>query len=213
MLRILICDDHPLFRRGVKDLIADAFAPIEVGEAESSQEALILAKERKWDIAVVDIMMPGRSGPELVEELKQLRPSLPILVMSTCAEEHYAVRMFRAGVSGYLNKARAAHELIEAIKKILTGHKYVSAPVGERFACQIGGDNDTLPHEKLSDREHQVLCLLASGKGLKEIADELCVSANTVSTYRSRILDKMNLKNNAELTHYAIRHSLVNYEP
>jgi DNA-binding NarL/FixJ family response regulator len=211
MLRILICDDHPLFRRGVKDLIADAFAPIEVGEAESSQDALILAKEQKWDIAVMDIIMPGRCGPELVEEFKQLRPSLPILVMSNYPEEQYAVRMFRAGASGYLNKARAAHELIEAIKTILAGRKYVNASVGEHFVAVINGTGNKLPHEDLSDREYQVLCMLASGKSLKEIAEGLCVSTNTVSTYRARILEKMNMKNNAELTHYAIRHSLVQF--
>ena len=209
MLRILIGDDHPLFRRGVRELLTDELAPVEVGEAESGQQILCFVQKRQWDILVMDVTMPGRCGPELLEDLKRARPSLPVLVVSTHPEQQFAVRMFKAGASGYLSKASAATELVEAIKKILTGGKYITGSVGEQLASTIQGGTEKLPHEHLSDREYQVLCMLAAGRTLREIADQLYVSVNTVSTYRSRILEKMNLKNNIELTHYAIRHSLV----
>jgi two-component system invasion response regulator UvrY len=209
MLRILIGDDHPLFRRGVRELLTDELAPVEVGEAESGQEILRFVQKRQWDIVVMDVTMPGRCGPELLEDLKRSWPSLPVLVVSTHPEQQFAVRMFKAGASGYLSKASAATELVEAIKKILTGGKYITGSVGEQLASTIQGGTEKLPHEHLSDREYQVLCMLAAGRTLREIADQLYVSVNTVSTYRSRILEKMHLKNNIELAHYAIRHSLV----
>ena len=211
MVRILIGDDHPLFRRGIKDLMTEAFAHVEIGETENGQEMLALAQARPWDMAVMDIMMPGRCGPELLADLKRACPSLPVLILTTHPEEQFAIRMVKAGASGYLTKAAATTELIEAIKVILAGRKYINASVGEQLAATMHEDSSRPPHQKLSDREYLVMCMLASGKSLKEIAGELCVSANTVSTYRTRILGKMRMKTNAELTSYAIRHSLVKF--
>jgi two-component system, NarL family, invasion response regulator UvrY len=209
MLSILVADDHPIFRRGVKELLTDSFAPVEVGEAETGQELLAMVQKRGWDIVIMDITMPSGTGPELLQELKHVRPSMPVLILSTHPEEQFAVRMFKAGASGYLTKAAVGTELVEAIKRILAGHKYVNNPAGEQLASTIHQSGEKLPHEHLSDREHQILCMLASGKTLTHIANELCVSVNTISTYRARVLEKMNLTNNVELTHYAIRHNLV----
>jgi two-component system invasion response regulator UvrY len=208
-LRILVGDDHPLFRKGLKDLLDEAFAPAEIIEAESGADMLALAQGRDWDIAIMDITMPGKSGPELLHELKEARPALPVLVMSTHPEDLFAVRMFRAGASGYMTKAAAADKVVEAIKTILSGHKYISHSAAEQLAATVERDSKRLPHELLSDREFQVLCMLASGLNLRQIGEQLCVSANTVSTYRARILEKMNLKTNAELTRYAIQYSLI----
>jgi DNA-binding NarL/FixJ family response regulator len=208
-LRILIGDDHPLFRRGVKELLSDSFAPIEVGEAESGTEMLSLVQTHPWDIAVMDITMPGRTGPELLRELKQARPSLPILVMSTHPEEVFAVRMFRAGARGYLSKNSAAEQLLGAIKTVLAGRKYITSAAAQELATTLEHDNTRPSDELLSDREFQVFRMLASGLSVKQIAEELCVSPNTVSTYRLRILEKMNLKTNAGLTQYAIERRLI----
>jgi two-component system invasion response regulator UvrY len=208
-LRILIGDDHPLFRRGLKELLCESFAPIEVGEAESGTEMLSLVRNRPWDIAVMDITMPGHTGPELLKELKQARPSLPILIMSTHPEQIFAVRMFRAGARGYLSKTTAAQDLVGAIKTILAGQKYITASAAQELATTLEHDTTKPPHELLSDREFQVFRMLAAGLSVKQIAEELCVSPNTVSTYRVRILDKMNLKTNAGLTQYAIERGLI----
>ena len=170
---------------------------------------LALVKQREWDIVIMDISMPGRSGLELLRELKEAKPSLPVLVMSTHSEELFAVRMFRAGASGYITKAAAAERVVEAIRTILSGHKYISASAGEQLAANVERDSSKLPHELLSDREFQVFCMLASGMNLRQIGEQLCVSANTISTYRARILEKMNVKSNADLTRYAIQYSLI----
>ena len=208
-LRILIGDDHPLFRRGVKELLSDSFAPIEVGEAESGIEMLSLAQTDPWDIAVMDITMPGHTGPELLSALKQARPSLPILVMSTHPEKVFAVRMFRAGARGYLSKNSAAEELVGAIKMVLAGRKYITSAAAQELATTLEHDTTRPPDELLSDREFQVFRMLASGISVKQIAEELYVSSNTVSTYRVRILEKLNLKTNAGLTQYAIERGLI----
>lgn len=208
-LRILVGDDHPLFRKGLRDLLEEAFASVEVCETESGGDMLALAEQREWDIAIMDITMPGRSGPDLLRALKEIRPLLPVLVMSTHAEELFAVRMYRAGASGYMTKAAAGDQVVDAIKTIISGHKYVSPSAAEQLAATVERDSHRLPHELLSDREFQVLCMLASGLNLRQIADQLCVSANTVSTYRARILEKMNVKSNAELTRYAIQYALI----
>jgi DNA-binding NarL/FixJ family response regulator len=209
MLQVLIGDDHPLFRRGVRELLSESLAPVEIGEAESGPEMLSLANEKPWDVAIMDISMPGRCGPELLEDLKKARPGMPVLVMSTHPADLFAVRVFRVGASGYLTKASAGEELIEAVKAVLAGRRYINAVVAEHLAATIEKNCSQTPHELLSDRELQVLCLLASGKSLKDIASQLCVSANTVSTYRARILEKMNMSSNAQLTSYAIQHSLI----
>jgi DNA-binding NarL/FixJ family response regulator len=209
ILRILVGDDHPLFRKGLKDLLDEAFAPAEVAEAESGADMLALVQQGDWDIAIMDITMPGKSGPELLQGLKEARPTLPVLVMSTHPEDLFSVRMFRAGASGYMTKAAAADKVVEAIRTILSGHKYISHYAAEQLVATVERDSKRLPHELLSDREFQVLCMLASGLNLRQIGEQLCVSANTVSTYRARILEKMNLKSNAELTRYAIQYSLI----
>ena len=208
-LRILIGDDHPLFRRGLKDLLSESFAPAQIGEAGSGAEMLALVWQKQWDIAIMDITMPGQTGPELLEELKQARPSLPVLVMSTHPEKLFAVRMFRAGARGYLSKDVSAEQVIESIRTILSGHKYITAAAAEELAATLEHDILGQPHETLSDREFQVFRMLAVGMSVKQIAGELCVSSNTISTYRNRILEKMNLRTNAGLVRYAIQHGLI----
>lgn len=208
-LRILIGDDHPLFRKGLKELLEESCAPAEIGEAESGLDMLALVKQQDWNVAVMDITMPGKSGLDLLQELKEAKPSLPVLVMSTHPEELFSVRMFRAGASGYITKAAAPDRVVEAIKTILSGHKYISTSAAEQLAAIVERDSSRLPHELLSDREFQVFCMLASGMNLRQIGEQLCVSANTISTYRARILEKMNVKSNAELTRYAIQYSLI----
>jgi DNA-binding NarL/FixJ family response regulator len=170
---------------------------------------LSLVWQRHWDIAIMDITMPGHTGPELLKELKEARPKLPILVMSTHPEQLFAVRMYRAGARGYLPKDTAAENVVKAIKTILSGHKYITTAGAEELATTLEHDSTRLPHELLSDREFQVFRMLASGLNVKQIAEELCVSPNTISTYRARILDKMNFKTNAGLTQYAIEHGLI----
>lgn len=209
MLKILIADDHPLFRKGVKDLLTEGLDKVSIGEASNAQELLALANTGHWDMVVMDISMPGPGGPETVKDLKREHPTLPVLIVSMHPEDQYAVRMFRAGADGYLAKAAASTELIDAVKKLTAGRKYVSAAVAERLAIEADGRKPKPAFESLSDREHQVLCLIASGKGASEIAEELALSVTTISTYRARVLEKLNLKNNAELTRYAIQNGLV----
>ncbi len=209
MLRVLVVDDHPFFRRGVKDILAEGFDAVKIGECGNAHEMLESVRVKKWDLVVMDISMPGRSGPEALKELKRECPTLPVLVMSMHPEDQYAVRMFKAGADGYLTKASAPEELVKAIKKVLGGGQYVSPSLGEKLALTVKTDNEKVPHERLSDREYQVLCLIASGKTVSEIADAIHLSVTTISTYRARILEKMNMKNNAELTRYAVQHGLV----
>ena len=210
MLRILIVDDHPYFRRGVKDILVEGFDAVKFGEGGNANEMLELARHKKWDVVVMDISMPGRGGPEALKLLKAEHPKLPVLVMSMHPEDQYAIRMFKAGADGYLTKASAPDELVRAVKKVLAGGQYVSPSLGEKLALTMkAGTEGGPPHERLSDREYQVLCLIASGKTVSEIADALHLSVTTISTYRARILEKMSMKNNAELTRYAIQHGLV----
>jgi DNA-binding NarL/FixJ family response regulator len=210
MLKVIIADDHPLFRRGVKDILVEGLEKVTIGEAGSAQELLGLAKTGTWDVVIMDISMPGPGGPETVKDLKREYPALPILIVSMHPEEQYAVRMFRAGADGYLEKASAPTELVNAIKKVTAGRKYVSSAVAERLAVDADSRKPKPAFETLSDREHQVLCLIAAGKGASEIAEELALSVTTISTYRARVLEKLGLKNNAELTRYAIQNGLVN---
>lgn len=209
MLRVLVVDDHPFFRRGVKDILAEGFDAVKIGECGNAHEMLESVRVKKWDLVVMDISMPGRSGPEALKELKRECPTLPVLVMSMHPEDQYAVRMFKAGADGYLTKASAPEELVKAIKKVLGGGQYVSPSLGEKLALTVKTENEKVPHERLSDREYQVLCLIASGKTVSEIADAIHLSVTTISTYRGRILEKMHMKNNAELTRYAIQHGVV----
>ena len=206
MLKILTVDDHEVVRRGLKEMFTASSATF--GEARSGTEALTLVRDQQWDIVILDISLGGRSGLEVLGEIKQLQPSLPVLILSMHAEEQYAVRAFKAGASGYINKASPGEELRQAILKIIKGGQYVGPGLAEKIVLQLSR-SEQLPHEGLSDRELQVLCSIASGQTVGEIALKLSLSDKTISTYRRRILDKMDMKTNAELTHYAIRNGLV----
>ena len=206
MLRILTIDDHEVVRRGIKEMFTEESATF--GEARSGAEALALVRKQHWDIAVLDISLGGRSGLEVLTEIKQLRPRMPVLILSMHAEEQYAVRAFKTGASGYINKASSGEELRQAILKIVKGGQYVGPSLAEKMVLQLS-QPAKVPHESLSNRELEVLCSIASGKTVKEIAVNLSLSDKTISTYRRRILDKMDMRTNAELTHYAIRNGLV----
>ena len=206
MLKILTIDDHEVVRRGLKDMFTKESATF--GEARSGAEAVDLVRKQPWDIAVLDISLGGRSGLEVLGELKQLRPRMPVLILSMHAEEQYAVRAFKAGASGYINKASSGEELRKAILKIIKGGQYVGPALAEKIVVQLSQPGK-IPHENLSNREFEVLRSIASGQTVKEIAEKLSLSDKTISTYRRRILDKMDMRTNAELTHYAIRNGLV----
>jgi len=208
MLKVLVVDDFPLFRRGVRDLLVEGFQHAKVGEAGNSHEMLELLRRKPWDVAVMDISMPGMNGLDALKLVKQEFPDLPVLILSMHPEEQYAIRMFKAGADGYLTKVSAPEELVKAIKKVQGGGKYVSPSLGEALAVTLNPGAEKNPHELLSDREYQVLCLIGSGKTISEIADQVNLSVTTISTYRARILEKMRMKTNAELTRYAIQHEL-----
>lgn len=208
-INILIADDHPIVREGFKQVLSETTDMVVAGEASNGQEVLNLIRKNKYDVVLLDISMPGRSGLEILKELRSEHPKLPILIVSIYPEEQYAVRAFRAGASGYLTKASAPHELIEAIRKVSKGGRYVSSSLAEELTYYLDIDATRAPHETLSDREYQVMLLIASGKTVSGIAEELCLSVKTISTYRTHILKKMNLKNNAEITLYAVQNKLV----
>jgi two-component system, NarL family, invasion response regulator UvrY len=208
-MRILIADDHAVVRRGLKEILADEFKLLTVGEAENAGEVLCLVRERVWDVVVLDISMPGRSGLEVLKEVKGIRPQLPVLILTTHPEEQYAIRVLKAGAAGYMSKESAPEHLLEAVRKVNKGGRYISPAVAEILAAGIGGDAERQPHENLSDREYSVLCMIASGKTVGQIGQELSLSVKTISTYRARVLQKLGMKSNAELTHYAISNNLA----
>jgi DNA-binding NarL/FixJ family response regulator len=208
-MRILIADDHPVVRQGLRQMLAAEADLNVVGEAKNGNEMIDLAKRLEWDVAVLDYNMPGKAGLELVKDLRQRFPGRPVLVLSMYPEDRYAMRVLKAGAAGYLTKESAPEELVNALRKVARGGRYVSPALGERLASELAGDGDKPLYETLSDREYQIMWLLASGKTVGDIAKQLFLSPNTVSTYRVRILRKMNVKNNAELMHYAIRNQLV----
>jgi len=193
----------------MKQILAETKDIVVADEAGNGREVLEKVRKSEFDMVLLDISMPGRDGLEILKELKSLKPKLPVLMLSMYPEEQYAVRSLRSGASGYLTKDSAPDELISAIRKVSSGGKYVSASLAEKLALKLGADVEKPLHEALSDREYQVMCMIASGKAVKEIGEELSLSVKTVSTYRSRILDKMRLKGNAELTRYAIDNKLV----
>ena len=212
MIRILVADDHGIVHRGLRQIVAEQPDMTVAGEARTGQEALALAQAKRFDAVVLDISMPGRGGLDVLKELKHLHPRLPVLVLSMHPEEQYAIRALRLGASGYMTKESAPEELIGAIRRIVAGGRYVSASLAETLAgglMQTDRLHDRPPHEALSDREYLVMRLIASGKTATEIADELALSIKTISTYRARILEKMGMKNNAELMLYALRSRLV----
>ena len=208
-IKILIADDHPIVRAGFKQVISDMPDMLVADEASNGQEVLQLIGKKDYDLVLLDISMPGRSGLEILKDLKSEKPKLPVLILSIYPEEQYAIRALRAGASGYMTKASAPNELILAIRKISEGGKYISASLAEKLAYYLDGDATKPPHETLSDREYQVMLMIASGKTVTEIANELCLSVKTISTYRTHILEKMRMKNNAEITLYAVQNKLV----
>ena len=209
MIRVLIADDHAVVREGLKRIVAEN-ADMEVaGEAGNGHEVLDFARRHECDLVLLDLAMPGKDGLDTLKELKLLRPHLPVLVLSVYPEEQYAVRLLRAGAAGYLTKESAPEELVAAIRKVSRGGRYVSEALAEQLAVLLGSGTDRPPHETLSDREFRVMVMLASGKTASEVAEALCLSVKTISTYRSRALRKMNMRNNAELSFYAVKHGLL----
>jgi two-component system, NarL family, invasion response regulator UvrY len=210
MIRVLVSDDHALLRAGAKEIVLRGFQDAVCGEAANGEQVLAQVKAQKWDLVILDVSMPGRSGVEILGELKRLYPKLPVLVLSMHPEDQYGKRMLRAGASGYMNKDVAPDELINAIRKVLAGGRYVSPTLAEKLAMDLSSKDGELPsHETLSEREFEVLRMIASGKAVGEIAEEIHLSVATVSTYRARILLKMNMNTNAELIRYAIENRLV----
>jgi two-component system invasion response regulator UvrY len=210
MIKVIIADDHPVVRRGLKQILADELDITVVGEANNTQELLKLLCDQHCDVVVLDITMPGRDGLEALKELRHERPKLPVLILSIHPEDQFGLRVLRAGAAGYMNKETAPDELVKAIRKVFVGGKYLSSTLAEKIAFDLDHDTTKAPHEILSDREYTVMCLLASGKTVGEVSRELSLSVKTISTHRARIMDKMKMKTNAELTHYAIKNRLVN---
>lgn len=209
MIRILIADDHAIVRGGLKQLLSSETGLSVAGEAANGLEALKQIREQPFDVALMDMSMPGRSGIELIKQVKAEKPKLAVLVLSMHKEEQYAVRALRAGASGYLTKESAPDQLVAAIRKIAGGGVFISAGVAERLALELGGNHDAAPHTLLSSREYQIFRMIVSGTPIGGIANELSLSVKTVSTHKTRILQKMKMTSSAELIHYAIRHQLV----
>ncbi len=209
MINVLIVDDHAVVRAGLRQIISGVSDMVVADEADGAIEALTKIRKKGYSMVVLDISMPGKSGLDVLKEIRNEHPKLPVLMLSMYPEDQYAVRALRSGASGYMTKDSAPEELVTAIRTVAAGRKYISSDLAERLAFNLDSDMRKEPHEILSDREYQVLCTIASGKTISEIADQLSLSVKTISTYRSRILEKMQLKNNAELTHYAIRNHLI----
>lgn len=207
-LKVLVADDHAVVRRGIGDILDEASDMKLSGEAASGEEVLRMIRKAEWDIVILDIAMPGMSGLEVLRQVKHLRPDLPVLILSMYEADQYAVRMLKAGASGFINKETAPDVLVQAIRQINRGHRYLSQQVAAALADHLTGSEAA--HELLSDREFQVICSLARGKRIKDIASELALSPKTVSTYRRRALDKLDLETDADLIHYALQAGLVN---
>ena len=208
-LRVMLVDDHPIVRRGLRELLADAFAGAIIVEVGSGRDAIAALHSDSWSVMVLDLSLPDGSGLDVLKRVRELRPRLPVLILSVHAADQFARRAIAAGASGYLTKDAADVELVSAVSKLTRGGKYFGADVLEHVALGLHPDRDDRPHERLSDREYQVLRMIGGGKTVSEIATELSLSVKTVSTYRARILEKMRMRTNAELTHYAVRHGLA----
>jgi DNA-binding NarL/FixJ family response regulator len=209
MIRTLIADDHAVVLKGLKQVLSHTPDIVVTAEASTGQQVLDLIRSKQVDVVILDIAMPDGNGLDVLRTLKRERPTLPVVVLSMHSEDQYGVLVLKAGASGYLTKESAPDQLIAAIRKVIMGGKYISAALAEKLAFDLESDPDTPPHERLSAREYQVLGLIAIGKTVGEIAQSLGLSAKTISTYRSRILEKMKMQKNAELTHYAVRQGLV----
>jgi len=208
-IKILIADDHAIVREGLKQIVAEEKDILVAGEAENSEQLMELLKKEKWNLVVLDINMPGKSGLEALKDIKLQYPELPVLILSMFSEDQYGIRAIKAGASGYLKKVSAPTELVTAIRKIVAGGKYINSSLAEKLAEKLGESGKTFLHEKLSDREYQIMCNIALGKTAEEIAQELSLSINTVYTYRNRILEKMSMKSNVELTQYVLSNKLI----
>jgi two-component system, NarL family, invasion response regulator UvrY len=209
MTRILIADDHPAVRKGLKDILAGAMGKMEFGEAEDAQQAIAESRKPNWDLIVLDLSMPGKSGLDTLKQIKHVNSKLPILVFSMHSESQYALRAIRAGASGYLSKDADIDELLKAVNSVMTGGKYISRSLAERIADHLDGNIPKPPHENLNDREYQILCMLAAGKKLKDISKAMSLSIKTISVCRQHILEKMNARSNNELTQYSIQNRLI----
>lgn len=209
MLKILIADDHALIREGLKKILKGEQDINVVSEAQNAREVIQEVRNQELDVVILDISLPGKSGLELLKDLKLEYPKLPILILSMHPEDRFAVRALKAGAAGYVTKESAVEELVKAIRKVVNGRKYVSPSLAEKLALNLEADTTRPPHESLSDREYQVMCLIAVGKSVREIAGELFLSISTVNTYRARILEKMNMKTDAEMIRYAVQNQLV----
>jgi len=209
MIRIVIADDHEIVRAGLKQIISDDEDMEVLGESNNGENLIELVKKNDYDVVLLDLKMQGISGIDVIKHIKVIKPDLPIIVLSMHAEDQYAVRTIKAGASGYLTKETAAENLVSAVRRVVAGGKYISPTLAETLADSVAGGGTDLPHEKLTDREFQVMCMIASGKTVSEIGSELFLSVKTISTYRQRVLEKMNMKNNSELTHYAIKNNLL----
>jgi DNA-binding NarL/FixJ family response regulator len=208
-IKVLVADDHEIVRQGLKTIISEHSDLSIAGEAENGNQVLKIVKKTKVDVVLLDFDMPEKNGLDTLVELKALYPKLPVMILSIFPEDHYGTRFLKAGASGYLQKSSATDQLIDAIRKVFNGGKYISSALTDRLVTNLNRDHERPLHESLTDREFQVFCLLATGKKLKEIADELCLSINTISTYRSRILQKMDMSSNADVIRYAIKNKLV----
>jgi DNA-binding NarL/FixJ family response regulator len=208
-MNILIVDDHPVVRRGLKQILADEFTDASFHEAGDEREAMDCVFAEKLDLVLLDITLPGRSGLDILKDIKKEKPNMSVLVISVHSEDEYAIRVLKAGAAGYLTKESAPNELVLAVQKIQQGGRYVNVSVAEKLAAYVDAGGSKEPHENLSDREFEVLCLIASGKTVSEIGAELSLSVKTISTYRARILQKMKMQTNADITKYAIGHGLV----
>lgn len=209
MLKILLADDHPVVRAGIKQILSKAYPQMAFGEVKNAKELLEQVSSASWDIVLLDLSMPGVDGVEALKQIKQQQPRLPVLILSMFPVEQYAVRTIRAGASGYLNKESAPEELVQAIQTILRGGEYISQAAADELVLDARQEGDRAPHKRLSNREYQVLCRIASGKQVKEISTELALSPKTISTFRARLLEKMHMQTDAELTYYAIHNGLV----
>lgn len=208
-IKILIADDHAIVREGLKQIVAEEKDILVAGEAENSGRLMELLEKEKWSLVVLDINMPGKSGLEALKDIKQIYPNLPVLILSMFSEDQYGLRAIKAGASGYLKKVSAPTELVTAIRKIVSGGKYINQSLAEKLAEKFESTKKELMHEKLSDREYQIMCNIALGRTAEEIAQELSLSINTVYSYRNRILEKMSMRSNVELTQYAIQNKLI----
>lgn len=210
MIKILLADDHPIIIKGLKQIIEEEDDMKVTGEARNGNEALDLMRKNDYDIAILDITMPKKTGVEVIEEMKYLKKKIPVLVLSVHPEDQFAMRVLKTGAKGYMTKESAPENIVDAIKKIINGGKYISPTLAEKILSDINSDRDEAPHETLSNREFQIIVMIASGKTLKEIAEELNLNIKTISTYRQRILEKMNMTSNAELTRYVLDNKLMN---